>query len=172
MDFSGYWTIYTGTGPDNSKGNEMTGEGSRKLTTFAVAEEGESGETKKQKGYSEEEIKPAADINKLEKDMQNQLWISEADNMPPKSKQGQELTVSTLSLPQLLKQKEKQLQQYEMIIQMYKDLHQEDLKKIESVMAENDELKRQTVPINEGALMLAGESIGTGMMVIRVYALL
>ena len=66
---------------------------------------------------------------------------------------------------EMVAKREEQLQQCEDTILMYKERLQKQLQRMESVMAENEQLRKQIRPIEEGALVPAGESIPVGMSV-------
>ena len=64
---------------------------------------------------------------------------------------------------EMVAKREEQLLHCEDTIQMYKERLQKQLQQMESVMAENEQLRKQIRPVEEGALVPDGESTAAGM---------
>ena len=160
--------------PEHSRGAEVEGEGRLEQT---VEELGGA------EGGSEEDTKPGAGV-KEEGGVAK--WEGGAEKEPLKMKQEQDLVETVRMLEervakgeeQLLHcedtiklykervaKREEQLLHCEDTIQMYKEQLQKQLQQMESVMAENEQLRKQIRPVEEGALVPAGESTAAGMSV-------
>ena len=166
-------------GPEHSRGEEVEGEGRLE----GVVEEVGGEEGQEQEGGSEEDTKPGAGV-KEEGGVAK--WEGGAEKEPLKMKEEQDLAETVRMLEervakgkeQLLHcedtiklykervaKREEQLLHCEDTIQMYKERQQKQLQQMESVMAENEQLRKQIRPVEEGALVPAGESTTAGMSV-------
>ena len=175
-------------GPEHGRGEEVEGEGRLEQTEGGVEEAG-GAEGQEQEGGSEEDTKPGAGV-KEEGGVAK--WEGGAEKEPLKMKQEQDLVKTVRMLEErvakgeeqlqhcedtikLYKERvakgEEQLQQCEDTIQMYKERLQKQLQQMESVMAENEQLRKQIRPVEEGALVPAGERTAAGMSVpvLRCY---
>ena len=66
---------------------------------------------------------------------------------------------------EMVAKREEQLLHCEATIQMYKERLQKQLQQMESVMAENEQLRKQIRPVEEGVLVPAGESTTAGKLI-------
>ena len=153
-------------GPECRRAQEIERDGRPKQTG---TEEGggikkgqaESGGEKEQEGGSEHETNPGACV-KQERGVAKQK--GEPEEEPLKMKQKQDIVVSMSMLEEKVAKREEQLVQCEETIQMYKERHQKLLQQMESVMAENEQLRKRIGPVEEGALVPVGESTPVGMI--------
>ena len=168
-------------GPEHSR-EVVEGEGRLEQTEGGVEEVG-GAEGQEQEGGSEEDTKPGAGVKeegcvaKLE---------GGAEKEPLKMKQEKDLVEAVRMLEERVAKREEQLLQCEDTIklfkervakreeqllhcedtiQMYKERLQKQLQQMESVMAENEQLRKQIRPVEEGALVPAGERTAAGMSV-------
>ena len=148
-------------GPEHSKGEEVEGEG-RLEQTEGVVEEVGGAEGKEQEGGSEEDTKPGAGV-KEEGGVAK--WEGGAEKELLKMKQEQDLVETVRMLEERVSKGEEQLLHCEATIQMYKERLQKQLQQMESVMAENEQLRKQIRPVEEGALVPAGESTTAGKLI-------
>ena len=148
-------------GPEHSRGEEVEGEGRLEQTEGVVKEVG-GAEGQEHEGGSEEDTKPGAGV-KEEGGVAK--WEGGAEKEPLKMKQEQDLVETVRMLEESAAKREEQLLHCENTIQMYKERLQKQLQQMESVMAENEQLRKQIRPVEEGALVPAGESTAAGMSV-------
>ena len=144
-------------GPEHSRGEEVEGEGRLKQTE-GVAEEMGGAEGKEQEGGSEEDTKSGAGVKE---EGGAAKWEGGAEKEPLKMKQEQDLV---RMLEETVAKREEQLQQCEDTIQMYEERLQKQLQQMESVMSENEQLRKQIRPAEEGALVPARESTSIGKL--------
>ena len=147
-------------GPEHSRGEEVEGEGRLEQTEGGVKGM-EGAEGQEQEGGSEEDTKPGAGVKEEGGVVK---WEGVAEKEPLKIKQEQEQDLVSM-LEESIAKREEQLLQCEATIQMFKERHMKQLQQMESVMAENEQLRKQIRPIEERALVLSGESTAAGMSI-------